>query len=128
MKKVPFLGLIAFVFICIISFTFSSCKDPAPPKGIVYVLDSLDQPIEGATVQLRSTGYKGAGTIKGIKVTKANGAATFDDLKFPPQPDNRDVAILDIFAYKVVKTDSLYGTGIIRLKSGETTEQKVTIR
>jgi len=120
MQKAPLSILLLFGTI-ILSYSVISCSKDKSVKGTVTVVDSAQNPVSGAIVQLSSNGYRGPGTIKASKSTDSQGNAYFNDFKLP--------AILYIYAYKEKTSgDTLVGTGILKLEEGKETTQIVTLK
>jgi hypothetical protein len=71
-SKIALLSLGALLF-SIIFFSNSGCKDPGPGKAIVTVVDSLNQPINGAKVELTSQENQPPGDVSDLQTTDVNG-------------------------------------------------------
>jgi hypothetical protein len=69
-KSILFLALTIGVF-SVISTT--SCKKEKPGKAVISVIDSLNQPVYGATVNLNSDNNPEPGIVKDKKVSDNNG-------------------------------------------------------
>ncbi len=65
--------LIAFVIGIFSILVSSSCKKEKPGKAVITVLDSLNQPVYGATVNLNSDNNPEPGIVKDKKVSDNNG-------------------------------------------------------
>jgi hypothetical protein len=113
------------IFLIVLSvLQMVSCKPKDPPKLIVTVVDSADVKVVGATINITSSGYKNGkpqqGIVKASGVTDSDGSASFD-FKLD--------AIVNVKAYKLnAAGDSLKGSSMAKLISGEITECTVKIR
>jgi hypothetical protein len=65
--------LIAFLLGIFTLFASTSCKKEKPGKAVITVLDSLNQPVFGATVNLNSDNNPEPGIVKDKKVSDNNG-------------------------------------------------------
>ena len=65
--------LIAFLLWIFTLFASTSCKKEKPGKAVITVLDSLNQPVFGATVNLNSDNNPEPGIVKDKKVSDNNG-------------------------------------------------------
>jgi hypothetical protein len=65
--------LIAFVIGIFSVLVSTSCKKEKPGKAVITVLDSLNQPVYGATVNLNSDNNPEPGIVKDKKVSDNNG-------------------------------------------------------
>jgi hypothetical protein len=65
--------LIAFVIGVFSVLVSTSCNKEKPGKAVITVLDSLNQPVYGATVNLNSDNNPEPGIVKDKKVSDNNG-------------------------------------------------------
>ena len=65
--------VIAFFLGSLSLLTTISCKKDKPGKGVITVLDSLNQPVYGATVNLNSNNNPEPGIVKDKKLSDNNG-------------------------------------------------------
>ena len=65
--------LIAFVIGIFSVLVSTSCNKEKPGKAVITVLDSLNQPVYGATVNLNSDNNPEPGIVKDKKVSVNNG-------------------------------------------------------
>jgi hypothetical protein len=116
-KRLAAMGVVA----CFLSLGMFSCKRPNPPKGVVFAHDSAGAAVSGATVKLTSTGDKGAGILKATGTTDGSGKAYFNDFTLD--------AILNVTCTKVITAgDTLKGTGILKLVTGEETDADISMK
>jgi hypothetical protein len=58
--------------------TLSSCKKEEPAKAVITVVDTLNNPIQGCTVELNSENNPRPGDVKASEITDISGNAYFE--------------------------------------------------
>lgn len=58
--------------------TLSSCKEEEPAKAVITVVDTLNNPIQGCTVELNSENNPRPGDVKSSEITDISGNAYFE--------------------------------------------------
>lgn len=117
MKKYFYLFFLAVGIV-----SFSSCySDPDPGVGNVIVLDANDFRVPAAYVKLSQPGQSGAGIIINEGFTGPDGMYSYTFVF--PDNDLALEAILNIYA----ESNGKVGSGLIRIKPGETATETVHI-
>lgn len=101
----------------------TSCQKPSECKATVRCVDSTGAPIKNSSVLLYAPVKQGSYTytadVKASGVTDDDGQVKFT-FKLP--------AIFDIKATRAVNSNTLSGTGLIRLEAGKNAEKEVTLK
>ena len=72
------LSYLALIFLLTIS-TFMGCKDEKEPaKAVITVVDSLNAPIQGCSVEMNSDNNPRPGDVKASEITDLSGNAYFE--------------------------------------------------
>jgi hypothetical protein len=69
--------LLTVIFLLAAS-ALSSCKKEEPAKAVITVVDTLNNPIQGCTVELNSENNPRPGDVKASEITDISGNAYFE--------------------------------------------------
>lgn len=107
-------GILFVLAISFYMFSFS-CGNKTEPKAEITVVDTLNKPIQNATVRITSKTYNASSIIDETQKTDVKGKAYFT---FKLE------AILEVIATSGPRS----GQDFIQLKSGETVEKTVVVK
>ncbi len=121
--------LVLFVFTLIIT-AVSSCKDPVPPKAVIYVETQEGEPVDNAMVIIRAADSDSTHTM----VYLADGPKKISDTSYT----EKDGKIQKEFMYEAIyrvevtkwgdnNTPTRRGVGVLILENDKTYEETVII-
>jgi hypothetical protein len=114
------LSRLAFPALCAFALAFASCKTTEPAEALVYVVDSLDNPIAGAKVVLRNDSVTSPTTgaqanVYQEDISDASGQAYF-------------IFDLEAVLFVEVTKGSLFERDYIRLEQSKQVEKTIVLK
>ena len=111
-----------FIFNLVLILFLYSCEKQSDTIGVIKVVKSNGQSLQGATVKLNQTNTQpGTDPISGLSQTKET------DINGKAQFYYQNEAILDVEVTKNIGNDLYEGSGVIRLLRGKTEEVTIEV-
>tara|TARA_B100000902_G_scaffold12252_1_gene14878 strand:- start:11013 stop:11390 length:378 start_codon:yes stop_codon:yes gene_type:complete len=122
MKKKGLKIINQLIFFLFISLFLYSCEKQIDTIGIIKVVKSNGQSLQGATVKLNQTNtLPGTDPISGLSQTKQT------DINGKAQFYYQNEAILDVLVTTNIGNELYEGSGVIRLLRGKTEEVTIEV-